>query len=244
MKLLLLYAFPEEIKELLAAVGRAEEVHRLPFRAFRAFHPKHQLLVAETGLGIESARRVFCRMSEPDAPDGVISLGYCGALSPDASVGDLVWASEVCLVERQEIHVLSLPDCRETFDKLGLSLPVRAATFLTMKGWMKKSEVARFVTPEMKLPVCDMETFALAQLSSRRDIPFHGIRAVSDGVDRELAFDPRDVCNGDGFYSAARALRLLLIRPRLIPHMIEMRRDSRIASRNLARAVRALVELL
>ncbi len=244
MKVLLLYAFPREVKEFLPAARRSGETSGLPFRAFRIAHPKHQLLAAETGLGIENAVRVLRRMVESDMPDGVVSLGYCGALSTDAAVGDLIWASQACLVGGQETEMLSLPDNRRLLDRLALTLPIRPGTFVTMKEWMKKSEVASLITRRMILPVCDMETYGVAHLCLRLGLPFCGIRAASDSVDLEVAFDPRDVCDRDGFYSSARAIRLLLGRPRLITHMMKLRRNSDIASRNLAGTIRTLIDLL
>ncbi len=121
--------------------------------------------MAETGVGIENATRVFLRMLQAGRFDAVISLGYCGALSHDASVGDLIWASRVHLIEGERVETLTLPDDRKLLETLSLRLPIRAGTFLTLKEWMKKRELVRFVSPGMTLPVCDMETFGLARLS-------------------------------------------------------------------------------
>ena len=144
-------------------MGRRARIHGLPFRAFCVRHPTHTLTVAETGMGIENATRVFLRMLQAGRFDAAISLGYCGALSHDASVGDLIWASRVCLIEGERIETLILPDERKLLETLCVRLPIRAGTFFTLKGWMKKQELARFVAPDTALPVCEMETFALAE---------------------------------------------------------------------------------
>jgi nucleoside phosphorylase len=225
-------------------MGRRARIRDLPFKAFSVRHPTHVLTVAETGLGIESAARVFLRMLQAGAPDAVISLGYCGALSHDAAVGDLIWASNVRLVEGEGVETLVLPDNPRVLEALSLRLPIRAGTFFTLKEWTKKQELVRFVAPDMTLPVCDMETFALARLSLHHNLPFYAVRAVSDGADVDLAFDPREVCDGAGTYRATRALKLFLKRPRLLAHARELRRSSKIASRSLALAARALLQAL
>jgi nucleoside phosphorylase len=244
MKLLLFAAFPREIREAVRMIGRRARIHGLPFRAFCVRHPSHTLTVAETGLGIENATRVFLRMLQAGRFDAVISLGYCGALSRDASVGDLIWASKIRLIEGERVETLFLPDDRKLLETLSLRLPIRAGTFLTLKGWMKKQELVRFVAPDMTLPVCEMETFGLARLSLHHKLPFFAIRAVSDGVDVDLAFDPRSVCDSGGTYRLTRALRFFLTRPRLLAHALTLRRSSKIASHNLARAASALLQVL
>ena len=191
MRLLLLAAFPGELREALAVMGGRARIHGLAFRAFCVRHPSHTLTVAETGLGIENAARVFLRVLQAGTFDAVISLGYCGALSRDASVGDLVWASKIGLIEGQRVETLTLPDDRRLLETLSSRLPIRAGTFLTLKGWMKKQDVRRFVAPDMTLPVCEMETFALARLALHHKLPFFAVRAVSDGPDLDIAFDPR-----------------------------------------------------
>ena len=128
-------------------MGRRARIHGLPFRAFCVRHPTHTLTVAETGLGIENATRVFLRMLQAGRFDAVISLGYCGALSPDASVGDLIWASRVRLIEGERVETLFLPDERKLLETLPVRLPIRAGTFFTLKGWMKKQELGTFCGP-------------------------------------------------------------------------------------------------
>jgi adenosylhomocysteine nucleosidase len=244
MKLLLLYAFPREVRDILRLIGRRERIDGLPFSAFSVAHPSHALTAAETGLGAGNAARVLLHMVRVDRPDRVISLGYCGGLSPDAAVGDVIWASEVCLVEGQQVESLSLPHDRKLLEKLSMRTPLRAGTFLTTKEWTKKQELARHVTPGMTLPVCDMETFGLARLCHEQKLPFLALRAVSDGADTDLAFDPWSVCDGNGTYRTTRALKFFLTRPRLLIHAMDLRRNSKIASRNLAHAVNGLLRLL
>ena len=177
-------------------------------------------------------------------PDIVLCMGYCGALSPEASTGDVIWASKTCLVEGQRLESLSLPGSPGLFKKLVRCLPVRDGTFITMKEWMKKRDLINLVPPRMTLPVCDMETFALAHLCRGYKLPFYSIRAVTDGAHRDLPFDPRSVCDDKGIYSVTRALKLFAARPHLLLPGIELFRNSKIASRNLSRALAALFEVI
>lgn len=244
MKLLLLSAFPREIRKAVRMIGRGEKIDGLPFKAFSVHHPSHTLTVAETGMGYDNAMRVFLRLLQVERPDAVISLGYCGALSHDALIGDLIWASMVCLIEGQRVDALSLPDDLNLLQRLSLSLPIRPGTFFTMKDWMKKHELANFIAPHTQLPVCDMETFGLARLSISHQLPFIAIRAVTDGADMDLPSGIMNVCDKDGVYRLSLALKFFLARPHLIPHAIELGHTSRIASHSLSRAVSTLLQLI
>jgi len=244
MQLLILFALPSEARPTIGILGGSERIHGLPFKAFCVDHPSHEITMAETGMGVENATGVFLHLLQTDKPDAVLSIGYCGALSPEASVGDVVLASSVCLIEGQNVETLSLPDNRELFGKLASRFPVRAGTFITMKKWMKKRDIAPYVARGMMSPVCDLETFGVAQICRSRALPFFALRAVSDGADTEIFFDPWDVCDKNGKYSAARAMRCFLTRPHLLSHVIELYRSSKIASSNLAQAVSALIQLM
>ncbi len=244
MRILLFAAFPREFREAVRLIGRGTRIHGLPFRAHSVRLPAHTLTICETGMGVENAGRVFQHMLQAGTFDAAVSLGYCGALSHDASVGDLVWASKVRLIEGERSETLVLPDNGKLLETLSLSLPLRAGTFLTLKEWMKKRELRRFVDPGMTLPVCEMETFELARLSLRHNLTFFAVRAVSDASDVDLPFDPWRVCDSTGTYRPGRAFRLFLTRPRLLRHAMALRRDSSVASRSLAQAVSALLRVL
>jgi adenosylhomocysteine nucleosidase len=244
MRLLVLYAMHREIGKAARLLGRRTRLPGLPFRAFRFRHPAHTVLAAETGVGVESAGRVFLRIIEAEKVDAAVSLGYCGALSPDADIGDLVWASRVCLVRNGRLEVLPMSDPDKLLEVVSGSLPIRPGTFFTLAGPMKKREIAPLVPAGTPLPVCDMETFALAQHSAAAGLPFFAVRSVSDRYDEDIAFDPRAVCDRFGTYRPHLAIRLLLSRPGLLPAALRLSKGSRIASRSLAQALDALLRAL
>ena len=244
MRLLILFAFPREVRETLRTIGRARRVNAYPFRAFLVHQPTHLITVAETGLGIDNARRVLLHLVQREAPDGVISIGYCGALTADVSVGEVILASRICGIEGGKIENISLSDDTDIYGRLSSHLALRAGTFLTMKEWIRKRDLVPLLTRDMLVPVCDMETYGLALLCRERTIPFIGLRAVSDGADQDIAFDPWSVCDTSGTYRLTRAAKLFLGRPHLLTHARDLHRNARIASRNLAHAINSLLHLL
>ena len=240
----MLYAVPREFGAAARLLGGKTRLSGLPFRTLRFRHPAHTVLPVETGVGVESAGRVFLRIIESEKVDGAVSIGYCGALTPDADIGDLLWASRVCLVRCGRLETLSLSDPGGLLASLSRSLPIRPAVFFTLPEPMKKREVVPLVPAGTPLPVCDMETFALAQHSAAAGLPFFAIRSVSDRHDEDIPFDPRAVCNASGIYSPYRAARLFISRPGLLPAALRLGRSSKRASRSLAQALDALLKAL
>ena len=244
MKLLLFYAFPQEVREIVRIIIPKKKIDGLPFRAVLLSHPLHEVIMVETGLGVDNAERVFLRIIEEGSAEVVISLGFCGALDAHARLGDVICASKSCLAHEGKLESLSLPDNLDLIGKISPDVSLRPGTFITMKKWERKQDLSTLLTPEMTLPVCDMETYPLARLCESNGISFIAIRAVSDEAHQDLPFDPGSVCGENGIYSPARALSFLLRRPDHLVHSIGLFRNSRIASRSLGRAVSALLHVL
>ncbi len=218
MNLFILSAFLRETGETVRALGPRRRLRGLPYRAFRVDHPTHVLTFAETGMGAANASGVLARMLDVERPDGVISLGYCGALRPGVLVGDLVWASRVCLANGRETETLDLGHASGLGEALSSRLPLQSGTFFTLDRWMRKQDLVRLLPPAAPLPVCDMETYGLARLSAARQVPFFAIRAVSDAAGDEIPFDPWCICDSRGVYRPLKAVRLFLSRPGLLAH--------------------------
>ncbi|OPY67462.1 MAG: 5'-methylthioadenosine/S-adenosylhomocysteine nucleosidase [Syntrophorhabdaceae bacterium PtaU1.Bin034] len=244
MKLLLLSALPREVSAIARMLGPKTRLPHLPPGSFRVRHGGHEITIAETGMGVERAARLYDLIVPRITPDMIISLGYCGALAEGIGVGDLVKASSVYLINGNKIERSPLPDSGRLGAAFSSGLPIRDAAFLTLARWMKKREILPLVPPDAPLPVCDMETFPLAKLSLENGIPFLAIRSVSDVAAEDFAFSPADVCDKSGRYSVRRALGLFLFRPRLLPHALKLRKSSGRASASLARAIDALLRIM
>lgn len=245
MRLLVTSAFTREISKVLRSLGGQAPLRGLPFKASRCCRRSHELTFVGTGMGVEGAAPVFEQALHMTEPDAAISLGYCGGLVPGTSAGDLVWASTVYSVGDRGIDgVLHLPGHGTVFDTLAASVPLRRGAFLTLRRWMTKSELRSCVPADLPLPVCEMETFALARIALGKGVPFFAIRSVSDGDGDEVGFDPFVVCDASGTYRLSRSLPFFASHPRLIGRAVRLRRGSKVASRSLALAMRRMVEIL
>ena len=110
--------------------------------------PPSHALVAETGIGIENAGRVFLRLLQAGRADAAISLGYCGALTHDAvrRRSDLGLARPP---RRRGERRNALPPRRPraSWRRSPARLPIRAGTFLTLTEWMKKRRALSLRAP-------------------------------------------------------------------------------------------------
>jgi hypothetical protein len=109
---------------------------------------------------------------------------------------------------------------------------------------MRKTDIMKILSPDLVCPVCDMETFYLARLSGEQGLPFVAVRSITDRAGEEIPSEFLAVSDGSGRYDFFRALRLILLKPWLIPETVKLGINSIIASRNLWRFVKGLIGAL
>jgi len=90
-------------------------------------------------------------------------------------------------------------------------------------------------------PVLDMETWAIALVAAREKIPLLAIRAISDAADEELGFNISEFTDSGMTIRIHKILGTIIRKPRIIPQLLRLAGNSRIAGRNLAAAIRELL---
>jgi adenosylhomocysteine nucleosidase len=264
MRLEIFSAFPQELKHMRENLKIIESLRKGPFNIFFAEYSSKEVVLVQTGMNIHNANPTLEYILEEHCPDLILSLGFGGALYDGALVGDLVWASRVVFIPegilegethtflmsegeetfyRHEPYILEVPGVREIVSRLS-KVTMHEGCILTLERWMKKSEIKNIITQELSRPVCDMETFPLAKLSMQRGLPFFAVRSITDQADEEIPLELLDISDESGNYRFSRALRLIVCKPKLIPDIIKLGRNSKIASKNLWHVVESLLEIL
>jgi nicotinate (nicotinamide) nucleotide adenylyltransferase len=194
--------------------------HRAVVRRFAraAFRPE----IIQTGVGKAAILRVVDRLGDRPAaerPSLVVLAGACGALAPVPDVPpiariidehDNAWAGTVD-------HPLAVG-----FEPRGVSLAAvdRIVSTPADKHALHRATGAAIV---------DMESHAFAAACERLGLRYAVVRGVSDTPDETLPEETLRWIRPDGSTRTARAVRDLLRRPRLIPHMIAvLRRCNRV----------------
>lgn len=244
MRLAIFSAFPHEIKPLVKNLSAARIPKTLPFALFLAPYGPGEVIVVQTGMGTRNAEASLDYVIKEYSPTIILSSGFGGALYDNAAIGELIWASRVLLVNEGVREILDLPDRDQLFRRLSQKLTIQKGSIVTLERWMKKPEIKRALSRPLPFPVCDMETFPLAKASLNRGLPFVGVRSITDRSHEEIPPELLSVSDESGNYRLTRSLKVLLKNPSLVPRAIHLGRNSSIASGNLWRAVKTLIEVL
>jgi adenosylhomocysteine nucleosidase len=241
MKIAVFYAIPLETKRLLRSVG-AVLTSNVPYKTFEARDRLNQLLFIETGVGGRAATDAFLRQTALGRPDIVISAGFGGALSDEAPVGTVILAAGSILLSGTGVsHSLEIPSLPGLAGKPGW---LKHGTVVTLTRMTEKRAVRQLIPRTLPVPVCDMETYYLAAACLHNDVPFIGIRSVSDSWLTEIPPAFIGACDGSGAFSLSRAFSILIRHPSLVPRSVRLGLDAVSAARQLCRGVLDLLEAL
>lgn len=247
----LLAAMPEEIKPLLKQVGTYEKLSAAGFNLYRFTINGRSCRLIESGIGIRRAEKAARALIASEHPDVIISFGFGGAVQSGMAVGDLAIARSIRLhrgrnSDAREGIVLPVPaKVRQTLEAVCIQrgCAIREGDFLTSEIILNKKELAGALPQDVANPVLDMETWAVALVAAREKIPLLAIRAVSDTADEELGFSIGEFTDSDMNMRISKILSTIARKPGIIPQLIRLARNSRIAGRNLAAAVEHLIEM-
>jgi adenosylhomocysteine nucleosidase len=89
-----------------------------------------------------------------------------------------------------------------------------------------------------------MESAAIARVAAEHGIPFIGLRTVSDPFDEELGFTLDEFCDDQLRIRIPKVLLTIVRKPRIIPQLIRLARNSRVAGASLSHAVGGLLAVV
>jgi adenosylhomocysteine nucleosidase len=244
MRIAICSAFPQELKYIIRNFGATRSSQKSPFPLFHAACQPHDLVIVQTGMGIQNAETALHFISEAFSPDTVLFVGFGGALYSNARAGDLVWAASVMELSGSILTDMAIPDPNGLAEKLSGKIRMEKGTIVTLPRRMGKKEIAAMLPANLPFAVCDMETYPAARYCAERGIPFFALRAVTDALDEEIPPELFTVTDESGKYELSRALGMILSRPHLITAAITFGRNSTIAAKHLYACVNLLTETL
>jgi adenosylhomocysteine nucleosidase len=183
-----------------------------------------ELAIHVSGMGAVAAGRTAAAVTA--APlRALVSAGFCGALSPELRVGDLVAPDEVCDEATGERFA---PD------------PEMLAAAPGARGTLVSAvRLARTPADRARLEgvAVDMESAALARASRAAGVPFLALRAVTDETRHRLPDFDR-LMDAAGRLTPGAGLLYFLRHPREVPALLRLGP----AVREAGRALRAGLE--
>ncbi len=255
MNIAVFAAFPQELSSIRRASTPISGPRDSSFPLRVTSYRETGLITVETGMNQTQIDAAFRHVIAEYRPEIILSVGFGGALYYRANIGDLVLASRYFFltregaIEQPQLSVRNAQFQRALWNgaittRLQQKVRIREGSVLTIPNWTAKAKLKPCMPRDAAFPVCDRETIHLARLAHQNNLPFFGIRAVTDRADEDIPEALFEVVDETGTYRFSRALTVLLSRPGLIPDGIRLGRHAAIASRNLWDAVRSLVEVL
>jgi len=220
------------LKEELAPLRRARRRGALP----------ESVALLETGDGaIRAAQALDRRLSADEPlPDVVIITGFCGALVPSLSRGEVVSATDLISTDADPPARMQ-PDGAWTAraDSRG----ARRARFCCSRPLVSDRASRAALHDRTGADVVDLESVALARVAAAHDRPFIVIRAITDSIDDELHPLVLAAMRPDGSVSKAAVIGAAILRPWHLPGLLRLaaaaRRAAEAAWVHVSRLVRS-----
>ncbi|MGD0586340.1 MAG: hypothetical protein ABSA86_11300 [Oryzomonas sp.] len=248
MNIAIITAMPEETRACLKAVESPESIQVGRLKAFHCSTLQHDLLLVESGMGFKNAAAAAEALLGEFRPDLLISAGFCGGIAPELRVGDVAISKDLSIVANgvvQQVPVEVAAAGRNFVARQSAEgARVFASLFASTPSIMAKKELAPLLPPGAPWPVVEMESAAIAIVAVENGIPYMGIRTVSDPADEELGFSLEEFTDNHLRIRPHRVALTILRRPWIIPQLIRLARNSRIAADSLSHAVARLLASL
>lgn len=248
MKIGIITAMPEETLAVIRAIGGAKKKVSGNSTVRHGVLAGHDIVVEEAGMGFNNAATAARKLVHAERPDMMVSAGFCGGISAGLQVGDVVLATGLAIVSEKSLnHVpVEIPAFCRIFvvRQTAEGHRVFGGLFVSTAEIMNKSRVAALLPADALFPVVEMESAAIAIVAAENNIPFAGIRAVSDPCDEELGFSLDEFCDKRMRIRIPRVLFTVARKPRIIPQLIRLARNSRGARISLSQAVERFLAML
>ncbi|HLG94979.1 MAG TPA: hypothetical protein VKX49_01575 [Bryobacteraceae bacterium] len=217
-----------EAREFAGVLRHAKDVAKLDwpmdFARSATLNGRDVVLLAN-GPGPRLAARAAEIAKEHIDLQGLISVGFCGALDPSLKPADIIVARQVCGGPTNVTHALTVPRSQSSERKLG--------KLLSTDHVATTSEEKRMLHRETGSDAIEMEAAALAAKATEWQIPCFAVKAVSDMSCESLPLDFNRLRDAEGRFSRGKIILAALRRPSLFPSLLHLNRRCNLAAEAL-----------
>ncbi|MDD4267664.1 MAG: hypothetical protein PHN77_05525 [Thermoguttaceae bacterium] len=211
------------------------------FTLRRGLAGSRRIVLAESGPGAAAAARAAETLIAAHQPDWLISAGFAGALNEDVKRHDLLLADSVIRPDgaRIAIHLpidpANLPGCPN----------VHVGGLCTADRIIRLPDEKRKLGEESAALAVDMETFAVAEVCRRRNLPLIAARIISDAVGDQLPDDLEQLARQQTPVRKLGAVfGAVLNRPASVKDMLQLKENALLASDRLAGLLQSIIRQL
>ena len=152
----------------------------------------------------------------------IISVGFCGALDPNLTIGDVIVADKVFFNNQ-------MFDCRPASNSANHRHGAIRSVSRIVSTAGDKAELARSGAIAV-----EMEAGGIAEIAQHRGLPFYCIKAVSDLAGESFVNDFQAALDEDGRFRKGRLVGSALLRPgERIPELIRLKKRCDLAAKKL-----------
>ncbi len=231
----LLFTMRRESMAFLKRFRPTQRVTTTPCWASFCGPADRSVLVMETGIGKENVLSALDWVLAKPSVDGIpyeprfiVLAGFAGALVDELSVGDVICVAEVVDANGRSWNID--PNRTEQRERLA-----------TVDRLIAKSADKRQLATSTGAIAVDMESAHVAARCETAGVPIACVRAISDEVATELSPGLASLLNR-GNVAIWRVVLALARRPLLLPELLRLARDTKIASAKLAEVLAEMVE--
>ncbi len=199
------------------------------------------VLVVETGVGQEAAKRITADVIGLYQPRWVVSAGFAGALQPELRRGHILMADEVAKLDGARLSIGLAVD-RASVDA---SPALHVGRILTVDDLVRSRPQKEQLGETHAALACDMETFAVGEACQRAGVKFMSVRIISDSIDDELSKEIESLLTQESLAGKLGvAAGALINRPSTVKDMWKLKEDALKATDRLARFLSGVIEQL
>ena len=238
-------ALREEIKLIRGQMTITEQFKLGRADAWTGCWEDVPILLVRTGIGkdcaIEALEKVLSRVN----PSLIFSIGYAGGLDPKLTVGDLILADQVLKINAAHVDVGSYPIDLKKIELLeGMvylkKIAVYRGKLITVDQVIADSATKAKLGSLYNALAVDMETAALIDHATKKNISILSVRAISDTFEQSL-LNVSSLLGDDGEVSRIKAGWYVITHPHRIKNLICLREQSEKATRNMTEFLRVFL---
>lgn len=220
-------------------------------RIFRGSYRNKAILLIQSGMGKERTERATNFILEHYPVTALVSLGFAGALTEEAKVGDIFLCSTL-YSDNGETPGKNEEDNPYHSDPGLVSLAcqapdttakLRQGSSVTTTQLVSQFESRQALGKIFQADIVDMESYWTARIASAKGVPFLAIRAISDSMRDNLPPFDR-MLDSNGSWQRKEAGLYFLTHPQQMIKLFTLFRNARQAGRNLSTLVDCLLAKL
>ena len=188
------------------------------------------IVVEQIGMGGRFLKDILPRYYHSQVT-GVVTAGLAGACSPELAVGDLVIDSNSCEALRVEEIINAMSNGQRCV--IG---PIHTSKHMVGDTAEKKELFVKG-----KFVAVDMENKATFEFAQRRNVPWIGLRTISDTAMDSLPSQIAQFMDSSGNVRPLALTITIAANPGIIGNLMRLGKASNIASRKLAEAIGAVI---